>query len=142
MSNRVETYLCKEVRRNILYTQDNRCYWCGREFGTAVVKPDNTLYVLTPVWDHYIPYSYTCSNKPSEFIASCSRCNLHKSSFIITSEESENELRERLVAKWFKGGWLDIDLAIIRNLELQNDDEEDFYDDFDEYEENNGSNSL
>lgn len=61
---------------------------------------------------------------------------------IITSEESENELRERLVAKWFKGGWLDIDLAIIRNLELQNDDEEDFYDDFDEYEENNGSNSL
>ena len=102
-----------------------------------MVTPRNTLYILTPVWDHYIPFTYTRQLNSASFVAACCRCNLHKSSFIITNEEEENSLIEYLKARWFNKGWLDLGGAIQRNLAMQScfededDENEGEYEDFD-----------
>jgi hypothetical protein len=137
MSEIKRSSLTKKDKKRILRRQDNRCYWCGREFNTAVVKPNNTLYVLIPIWDHYTPFCYTQKSSKKEFIATCARCNLHKSSYIITSKEEELHLREWLIAVWGKGGWLDIDIAIARNRAFQEaceDLKEDLEEDLEEKE--------
>lgn len=97
----------KATKEAILEKQDNKCFWCGRSFGSYIISPKNIVYKLSPVWDHYIPYSLTGDN--TGFVASCSRCNLHKSAFIITSKTSEQELRTRLIKNWYRGGWKDME---------------------------------
>ena len=109
----------KAKRDEILALQNNRCYWCDREFETSVVSPSNTLYVLHPQWDHYIPFSYTNKNDDDQFVASCIRCNCHKSSYIITSSEKEEELRKYLKIRWYHGGWKEIEDFIREQKELK-----------------------
>ena len=96
-----------ELREKILSAQDNKCFWCGRSFGSYILSPKDIVSVLKPVWDHYTPYSYSGDN--THFVASCSRCNFHKSSFIITTKDSEETLRNRLINSWSKGGWKDME---------------------------------
>jgi hypothetical protein len=98
-----------EAKNLILATQKGRCFWCGRRFNTMVIKPDNTTYILTPHWDHYIPYIYTNNSYSDNFVAACIRCNSHKNSFIVTSSKEELKLRNRLKRKWYHGGWRDIE---------------------------------
>ena len=98
----------RELQKYILEKQDNKCYWCGREFGSYILSPHNIVIILRPVWDHYIPYIYSGSN--DKFVASCSRCNFHKSSFIITDKDCEQSLKERLIKIWHKGGWKDMEV--------------------------------
>lgn len=96
------------AQKNILLKQDNKCFWCGREFGEYVLTPKKTLYQLKPIWDHYIPYSFTQSCRNDQFVASCNRCNAHKGAKIVTDSESEEELREILKRRWYHGGWSDL----------------------------------
>lgn len=97
----------KELQKKILEEQNNKCYWCGREFGMYILSPHGIVSILRPVWDHYIPYIHSGCN--DRFVASCSRCNFHKSSFIITDNGSEQKLRERLIKSWHKGGWKEME---------------------------------
>jgi len=77
----------------ILEEQGNKCYWCGREFGTEVIRPDGTKTILQPIWDHYICYSYSNDSTGNNFVASCMRCNSHKSSLVISDNETEANIR-------------------------------------------------
>lgn len=97
----------KQLKLKILEDQDNKCFWCGREFGTFILSPKNIIRRLSPVWDHYIPYCYTGSN--NRFVASCERCNFHKSAVIITDKDTELSLKEHLKKIWHKGGWKDME---------------------------------
>jgi len=94
-------------KARILEEQSNKCFWCGREFGSYIISPKGIIHVLNPVWDHYIPYSYTHSDNVDNFVASCQRCNSHKSAKVILSTEGEEVLREILKRKWYSGGWQD-----------------------------------
>lgn len=98
----------KKRKLQLLSIQNNCCYWCGREFGSYVLTPTGRVSILKPCWDHYIPYVFTGSSVDTDFVASCCRCNLHKSARIIQSIESEGELREYLKGRWSHGGWEDI----------------------------------
>ena len=102
MRKRPSRYLQKELLKN----QDNRCFWCGREFGSYILSPKNIVRKITPVWDHYIPYSYTGDNRG--FVAACQRCNAHKSAIIISDSLTEDSLKEYLKRTWYKGGWKDM----------------------------------
>jgi 5-methylcytosine-specific restriction endonuclease McrA len=96
----------KGLQKSILDEQNNKCFWCGREFGEYILSPNNIIRKLRPVWDHFIPYSYNGGN--TRFVASCERCNLHKSSMVISATLTEDSLREYLKRKWNKGGWKDM----------------------------------
>ena len=99
--------ISEQAKKEILDAQENKCFWCGREFGMFVISPKGIVHQLNPVWDHYIPYAYTHSCKPSDFVAACQRCNAHKAARIITSDIDEDKLRETLKLKWYSGGWQD-----------------------------------
>lgn len=96
------------AKKNILEKQQNKCYWCGRQFGEYVLRPNGALYLLRPIWDHYMPYWYSGNSRSENFVASCNRCNSHKAWKIVTSEDQEAELREVLKRRWFNGGWKDL----------------------------------
>src|SRR5438128_1813111 len=56
----------KSEQRRILGEQDNRCLYCGDEFGawrTLNGKPSSVRIC----WDHWVPYSFDGNNK--EFVA-------------------------------------------------------------------------
>lgn len=92
----------------ILEIQNDRCYWCGREFGSYVVSPKLNLVMLRPYWDHYIPYSFCGASSDSNFVASCQRCNSHKSSKLFAVIHDEENLRQYLKRRWHHGGWMDV----------------------------------
>lgn len=100
----------RSAQKQLLKEQDDKCYWCGREFHTYVLSPKGNLVELKPVWDHYIPFVYTQTNTKTAdaFVASCSRCNSHKGAKVIYSLEDEVELREILKRRWYHGGWTDL----------------------------------
>ena len=90
-------------KKAILENQDNRCYWCGREFNQYVISPSGkTIRQLTIEWDHYIPYDYTGSCEDKEFVAACIICNRYKSSMFIIDEEIA---KKTIIQKWIKSGW-------------------------------------
>ena len=101
-------HISVEVKKRILQDQDNKCFWCGREFGEHVLSPKKLLHLLVPNYDHYIPYSYCGDDKLDNFVASCQRCNLHKSATIIANIDQEDDLRSLLKRLWYRGGWEDL----------------------------------
>jgi hypothetical protein len=93
-------------QEEILASQENRCYWCNREFGAYVMKrSSDRAYKLRPVWDHYIPYSYTGASLPNDFVASCRVCNSFKSAKLPLDEEL---LRAIIDRRWRDNGWVDL----------------------------------
>lgn len=98
----------KEAQASILTKQDNKCYWCDREFGEYVLTPRENIKKLTPVWDHYVPYDYTGSCRNDQFVAACQRCNSHKSARLVLDLEHEDEVKKILKRLWYKGGWEDL----------------------------------
>ena len=68
----------------LLMEQDNRCLYCGLEFGTSVwVKARETTLEVN--WDHMIPYAYVGTNPPDNWAAACQLCNGYKSDLIFAS---------------------------------------------------------
>lgn len=98
----------KEIQDEILLKQNDRCYWCDRQFGEYVLNPRGNIKKLTPVWDHYVPYDYTGSCRNDQFVAACQRCNSHKSARLVLDVEHESEVKSILKRLWFKGGWEDL----------------------------------
>jgi hypothetical protein len=92
-------------KMKILEEQENKCYWCGKVFGSYIMSPKGHLKLLTPCYDHYIPLSFMQGNRKDNFVAACQRCNLHKSAKIITSEQGEVDMKIYLQKKWATGGW-------------------------------------
>ena len=85
------------TRKRILNFQDHRCAYCLKRFGATVWRRNREIK-LRVEWDHAVPYSYSCSNLDSNFVASCQVCNGIKASRLFSSVEDVaiyvNEQRE------------------------------------------------
>lgn len=88
--------LSASQKNDILDKQNNRCYWCGREFGTEYMYHFR-FYRLTPHFDHVIPFSLIGNGGEENIVASCNVCNLWKSSKVF---HSEAEIQDYLLEKW------------------------------------------
>jgi len=88
----------RDIQKTILSIQNNKCYWCGSEFGIAYWK-DGKIKHLKIHWDHKIPFSYEQTNRDDNWVASCNICNLFKSNFMFKKEE---ECQEFILRKWQK----------------------------------------
>ena len=82
--------------------QNNKCYWCGQEFGEWLVSPGGRSRRRQPCWDHFIPFSYTGSCDDLEFVAACQVCNGVKSNHMF---DSEDEARLYIVRRAAKSRW-------------------------------------
>jgi hypothetical protein len=79
----------KWLRKRILDEQNNRCLYCGVEFGTWEDGKQ-----ITVEWDHIKPHCYTGANY--EFAAACGRCNRAKAGKVFDSiREVVNYVREK-----------------------------------------------
>jgi len=84
-------------RRKVMRLQHDRCFWCGRVFGSLVVIRGEPT-PLRCVMDHYIPRALGLENQQDDdFVASCHVCNGFKSSRILADEES---MRDWIRSRW------------------------------------------
>lgn len=105
------------VRQKIVGRQGGRCYWCSRKFGVPYLKRGR-IKKLTVHIDHTIPYAYSGASREEELVASCSVCNLLKSSKFFDNEE---EVRVYLQEKWMDR----LEKGIIQILEEPDDSRSD-----------------
>lgn len=81
--------------RKIAKQQNNKCYWCGREFDTHIIKHDK-IVTLTIHIDHIIPFAYSQNNTNENFVASCNICNLFKGDKVFdNNDDCVNFLTDR-----------------------------------------------
>jgi 5-methylcytosine-specific restriction endonuclease McrA len=86
----------------ILREQTQKCYWCGRSFGSKV-NYNNELIELKAEFDHVIPYAYCSHNGKENFVAACQLCNHWKGAKVF---QTEDEIAEYLWEKWNEAGYL------------------------------------
>ena len=76
----------KLYRDAILKAQGNRCFYCGSVFNEFFLyKRKVRCAVVT--WDHLLPFTYSHSNSPKNFVAACRECNNIKGARIFNSVE-------------------------------------------------------
>jgi len=97
----------KSRQYELLQNQNNKCFYCDREFGNYAISKNGLLVILKPNWDHCIPYSFTHSCADNQFVASCFRCNINKNSAVPYSDKSLEDLKLYLSDKWYRNGWKD-----------------------------------
>ena len=101
--------ICGKKRENLLKykkplreKQNNKCFWCGNEIGSTILKQKKGEYIpreLKTHIDHIIPYSYCKNNNFENLCLSCSICNLWKHSKVfIDPDDCKLYLRH----KWDK----------------------------------------
>lgn len=87
------------LEKFVLVTEsDERCYWCGREFGSRwSVK--GRIRRLRLEWDHVIPQSQDGAGDVDNMVPSCNICNGWKSDRVF---DTEAEIRVFLEDQWEK----------------------------------------
>lgn len=88
--------------RGQLIRQGYKCFYCGRSFGTYILKKGIPLRLLIHC-DHQIPFSYLQDNNPLNFILACQICNSLKSDLYF---ESMDEAKNYLNNRWNQKGYL------------------------------------
>jgi hypothetical protein len=76
-------------KRAIIRTQENKCFYCGHEFGTFYQRKRGKKFVvakLTIHMDHVIPFVMNGNATP--FVAACNVCNGLKSGLVFNNIES------------------------------------------------------
>ncbi len=66
------------VQQQLLAEQRNRCAYCEIPFSKPVYR-HSKLWRRTIHFDHFVPWSYSFSNRKQNIVASCSVCNSIKS---------------------------------------------------------------
>lgn len=84
-------------QRACLEEQDHRCAYCGRRFGTLMVRKRRTMR-LRLEWDHVVPFSFSQNNNARNFVAACHVCNRLKADKLFASFE-EARLHVHIQAK-------------------------------------------
>lgn len=74
----------KSTRDAVLERQENRCLYCGGEFGGWASR-HGKLVAVRIAWDHSVPFSYLQRNPDSNWVAACTVCNGIKSNLIFDS---------------------------------------------------------
>jgi 5-methylcytosine-specific restriction endonuclease McrA len=95
----------KADQARILTEQQNRCFYCGNDFGVVAERTGNGKPRLEPLavrWDHWEPFSHSANNNPDNFVAACQVCNAYKSNLIFDDQDAA---RLVLLRKWEKNGW-------------------------------------
>jgi len=91
--------LSKKDRVAILEKQGNKCFYCGREFGSYYYR-DGKKKVLKLHYDHIMPYVGTYNNNAKNIVAACHICNLIKSSHVFkTIEQAKDHINDRRLVK-------------------------------------------
>lgn len=83
-------------RKEILELQQDRCLYCDRLFGTAVIRKEKLVFLRTN-FDHFVPFSYSQNNYAYNFVAACQICNGIKSNLMFKTLE---EARVYVRAMW------------------------------------------
>ena len=78
----------KKIQNEILMEQNNKCKWCGYEFGEIISnKKNKEIKHLNKVhFDHKIPFIYI-GNPVSNWVAACDICNSIKSAHYFKTYE-------------------------------------------------------
>lgn len=88
----------REIRRQLFIIQQNKCYWCGREFEIWYkTRKGKIPKQLEAVGDHQIPYSYCQTNPDDNWCLSCNICNGMKSDKLF---KDTMECRKFLKNRW------------------------------------------
>ena len=74
----------EEEKREILETQENRCLYCQKAFGSAVIRKEKLVW-LRVTWDHLVPFCYSQNNYRYNFVAACQICNGVKGSLMFAT---------------------------------------------------------
>jgi hypothetical protein len=89
----------KEDQDKVLSIQDNRCIYCGVEFGKHVIRNGRAI-CLKINWDHFVPYSYSQNNYSHNFVAACHICNSLKSNLCFkTLDEAQIYIQDKRTQK-------------------------------------------
>lgn len=96
--------LTPKQKETILKRQNNRCFYCGKEFGDVIYNSKRgKVYYLRPCFDHIDPYVHNYNNYKDNFVAVCQICNGIKSDKVFDSvEEVRNYVKERRKAKGYE----------------------------------------
>lgn len=92
----------KEVIKQKLALQDNKCLYCDIPFGTSYQHPKTKKFRETKVCcDHFVPFKYSQDNGDLNFVLACGTCNGMKSDKMFnTMEDARQYVKSR---RAFKG---------------------------------------
>ena len=105
--NNIVEYVCepskarcplpKKEKKKLLDMQNHRCIYCGIRFGSMYFRRGKRKHAKIH-YDHFSPFIYGYDNRPENYVASCSECNLIKSSLIFDNfdDAQKHILRRRL----------------------------------------------
>lgn len=63
----------------IIESQDNKCIYCQRPFGTPVYCPKRKRVIIPEIhFDHFVCWSFSRNTSVGNMVAACSICNLIK----------------------------------------------------------------
>jgi hypothetical protein len=88
----------REIQRQLLEVQANKCYWCSNKFGSYYYAHVE-LKQLKVHYDHKIPFSYEQTDRAENWVASCDACNRFKGDLMFGDDR---ECREYLRGKWLE----------------------------------------
>ena len=92
----------KKERDYILFSQNEKCLYCDKPFGTLYERNDKVRKTKLN-WDHFVPYSFSFDNRKINFVASCNICNGIKSNKMFdTLEEAKVYVEYRRKKKGYK----------------------------------------
>ena len=83
---RVKRTFSKVAIQRQVDLQGNKCFWCGRAFGTRFQSHRDPV-TLNPRGDHFIPFSFCYSTKKNNLVATCQICNAVKGNRIFQTEQ-------------------------------------------------------
>lgn len=93
--------ISNEEKENILSSQDYKCIFCERPFGSLVFRKSRAIR-LRIHYDHFLPFVYSANNKTDNLHAACHVCNSIKTSRHFTSID---EAKLFLKNKWEEKGF-------------------------------------
>lgn len=78
-SRKTREYISPGVKKCIIELQDNKCFYCGKTFGSCYRKVGASRVSQTrAVFDHILPFANGGSNRHN-IVAACNICNGKKS---------------------------------------------------------------
>jgi 5-methylcytosine-specific restriction endonuclease McrA len=90
----------RRITEWMLELQDWRCAYCGQEFGEFVVVHGRSR-ILSPVWDHFVPRSYSFDDLSENGVTCCNVCNGWKSNRMF---QTASEVRDFVARRWAHEG--------------------------------------
>jgi 5-methylcytosine-specific restriction endonuclease McrA len=107
-SRRKPSTLSKNVLIKSIVDQKEKCAYCDRPFGSAVLV-NGSVVTLKPESDHFVPRAKRLNNSSSNIVAACHLCNKLKSSREFDSVE---QTRAVISTAWGERGWMDAPLLL------------------------------